>query len=74
MPRNSRKDMKVTASYTKPIPAPITEGQEIGKVTIAAPNVATVELPLYAGASVARIGTIGRMATVAAYLIWGNRR
>jgi D-alanyl-D-alanine carboxypeptidase (penicillin-binding protein 5/6) len=73
MPRTSRKDMKVTASYTKPIPAPITEGQEIGKVTIAAPNVATVELPLYAGASVARIGTIGRMATVAAYLIWGNR-
>lgn len=73
MPRASRKDMKVTVSYTKPIPAPITEGQEVGKVTITAPNVATVELPLYAGASVARIGTIGRMATVAAYLIWGNR-
>lgn len=73
MPRASRKDMKVTVSYTKPIPAPITEGQEVGKVTITAPNMATVAAPLYAGASVARIGTIGRMATVAAYLIWGNR-
>jgi D-alanyl-D-alanine carboxypeptidase (penicillin-binding protein 5/6) len=73
MPRASRKDMKVTVSYTKPIPAPVTEGQEVGKISIAAPNMATVELPLYAGASVARIGTIGRMATVAAYLIWGNR-
>jgi serine-type D-Ala-D-Ala carboxypeptidase (penicillin-binding protein 5/6) len=73
MPRAARKDMKVTVSYTKPIPAPITEGQEVGKVTITAPDVTPIELPVYAGASVARIGTIGRMATVAAYLIWGNR-
>ncbi|HEX3882878.1 MAG TPA: D-alanyl-D-alanine carboxypeptidase family protein [Stellaceae bacterium] len=73
MPRRSRKDMKVTVSYTKPIPAPIQEGQQIGKVTITAPDVTTVEVPLYAGASVASIGTLGRMATVAAHLIWGNR-
>lgn len=74
MPRAARKDMKVTASYTKPIPAPITEGQEVGKVTVSAPNVTPIDVPLYAGAAVAPIGTIGRMATVAAYLIWGNRR
>jgi D-alanyl-D-alanine carboxypeptidase (penicillin-binding protein 5/6) len=73
MPRASRKDMKVTASYAKPIPAPVTQGQEVGKVTITAPNVTPIDVPLYAGASVAPIGTIGRMATVAAYLIWGNR-
>jgi D-alanyl-D-alanine carboxypeptidase (penicillin-binding protein 5/6) len=73
MPRRSRKDMKVTVSYTKPVPAPIHEGQEIGKVTITAPDVTAVEVPLYAGASVARIGTLGRMATIAAHLIWGNR-
>jgi serine-type D-Ala-D-Ala carboxypeptidase (penicillin-binding protein 5/6) len=73
LPRAARQDMKVTVSYNGPIPAPVTEGQEVGKVTIAAPNVTPIELPVYAGASVARIGTIGRMATVAAHLIWGNR-
>jgi serine-type D-Ala-D-Ala carboxypeptidase (penicillin-binding protein 5/6) len=73
MPRASRKDMKVTVSYNGPIPAPITQGQELGKLTISAPNVTPVDVPLYAGSSVAPIGTIGRMATVAAYLIWGNR-
>ncbi|HEX5319195.1 MAG TPA: D-alanyl-D-alanine carboxypeptidase family protein [Stellaceae bacterium] len=73
MPRRSRKDMKVTVSYTKPIEAPVREGQQVGKVAIAAPDVTSIELPLYTGGSVARIGTLGRMATVAAYLIWGNR-
>jgi len=73
LPRRSRRDMKVTVTYDKPIPAPIKEGTEIGKVTVTAPAAQPVERPLFAGTSVAPISTIGRMAMLAGYLIWGNR-
>jgi D-alanyl-D-alanine carboxypeptidase (penicillin-binding protein 5/6) len=74
LPRKSRKDMKVTVSYNQPIPAPVKKGDEVGKVTVTAPDAAPIEAPLRAGAAVDRMGTFGRMATVAAHLIWGDRR
>jgi D-alanyl-D-alanine carboxypeptidase (penicillin-binding protein 5/6) len=73
MPRKSRKDMKVVVAYDKPVPAPIRKGQEIGKVVVTAPDMAQVEAPLIAAADVDRMGPLGRMAMVAARLIWGNR-
>jgi D-alanyl-D-alanine carboxypeptidase (penicillin-binding protein 5/6) len=73
MARKSRKDMKVVVSYDKPVPAPIRKGQAIGKVVVTAPDMAQVETPLIAGAAVDRMGPFGRMAMVAAHLIWGNR-
>lgn len=73
LPRRSRRDMKVTVNYDKPVPAPIKEGDEIGKVVITAPDIEPMERPLYAASAVPGIGTVGRMATLAGYLIWGNR-
>jgi serine-type D-Ala-D-Ala carboxypeptidase (penicillin-binding protein 5/6) len=73
LPRKSRKDLKVTVSYDQPVPAPIRKGEKIGKVTIAAPDITPIEVPLHAGAAVDRMGTFGRMAMVAAHLIWGDR-
>jgi serine-type D-Ala-D-Ala carboxypeptidase (penicillin-binding protein 5/6) len=73
MPRRSRHDMKVAVDYSDPVPAPIKQGDVIGKVTVTAPGADTVERPLYAAADVPPIGTIGRMATLAGYLIWGTR-
>jgi D-alanyl-D-alanine carboxypeptidase (penicillin-binding protein 5/6) len=73
MPRKSRKDLKVTVAYDKPVAAPINKGDRIGKVVITAPDMAAVEAPLLAASSVERIGTLGRMAMVAAHLIWGKR-
>ena len=73
LPRKSRKDMKVTVGYDQPVPAPVRKDQEIGKVTVTAPDVPPVEATLHAGATVDRMGTLARMATVAGYLIWGGR-
>ena len=70
--RKSRKDMKVTVDYDQPVPAPVKKGQEIGKVVITAPGMATVEAPLYAAANVPRMGPFGRMAIIAAHMIWGS--
>ena len=73
LPRRSRRDMKVTVSYDKPLPAPIKEGDEIGKVVVTAPDTSPIERPLLAQTSVPPINRMGRVATLAGYMIWGNR-
>ena len=73
MARKSRKDMKVTIEYRQPVAAPIGEGAAIGRVVVTAPDMATVDAPLHAGAGVPRMGAFGRMAMVAAHLVWGER-
>jgi len=73
MPRRSRRDMKVTIDYDSPIPAPVKKGDRIAKLVVSAPDMEPIERPLFAAASVPQIGTFGRMATLAAYLIWGSR-
>jgi len=73
LPRKARKDMKVTAEYDRPIAAPITQGQTLGKVIVTAPDVPTTEAPLVAAVNVDRMDPLGRIATLAGYLVWGNR-
>jgi D-alanyl-D-alanine carboxypeptidase (penicillin-binding protein 5/6) len=64
--------MKVTLAYDKPVPAPIAKGDKIGTLVVTAPETATVEVPLVAAAGVDRMGPLGRMAMVAAHLIWNR--
>ncbi|HEX3863960.1 MAG TPA: D-alanyl-D-alanine carboxypeptidase family protein [Stellaceae bacterium] len=71
--RKARKDMKVTVTYDKPVPAPIAKGDKVGKVVVVAPDMPPLEVPLVAGASVDRMGAVGRMAMTAARMIWGDR-
>jgi hypothetical protein len=55
------------------VPAPVNKGDQIGKIVVTAPDADRVERPLFAAANVKPISTIGRMATLAGYLIWGSR-
>jgi D-alanyl-D-alanine carboxypeptidase (penicillin-binding protein 5/6) len=72
--RKARKDMKVMVQYDRPIPAPVPKGQKIGKVIVSAPDMPPLEIPLMTAGSVDRMGAFGRMAMVAARMIWGDRR
>jgi len=74
LPRKSRKDMKVTADYDRPIAAPIRHQQALGKLVVTAPDVPATEVALVASADVDRMDTFGRIATLAGYLVWGGRR
>ena len=71
LPVRSRKDLRVSAVFEEPIPAPIQKGAEIAKLVVAAPGIPTRELPLVAGADVDRLGTFARMFTAIKYLLWG---
>lgn len=73
LPRKARKDMKVTVEYDRPISAPIQKGDTVGKVVMTAPDLTPVEAPLVATASVERMNPLGRIATLAGYLVWGQR-
>jgi D-alanyl-D-alanine carboxypeptidase (penicillin-binding protein 5/6) len=72
--RKARKDMKVSIAYDKPVPAPIAKGDKLGKAVVTAPDMAPLEVPVRAGADIERMGAVGRMAMVAARMIWGDRR
>ncbi len=77
LPRRSRRDMKVTAVYDGPLSrrpsSRATSSSSRSRVHNRGADMTPIERPLYAGAAVAPIGTLGRMATLAAYLIWGGR-
>jgi len=72
MARKARRKMKVTLSYDGPIPAPVKQGDVIAKVVIAAPGQDDVEIPLVAGASVARLGLVGRLGAALKSILWGE--
>jgi serine-type D-Ala-D-Ala carboxypeptidase (penicillin-binding protein 5/6) len=74
LPRKSRKEMKVIVEYDRPVPAPVETGERVGKLVVTAPDAAPAEAPLVAAASVDRMNALSRIATLAGYLVWGQRR
>jgi serine-type D-Ala-D-Ala carboxypeptidase (penicillin-binding protein 5/6) len=71
--RKARKEMQVALEYDSPIPAPVAKGAQVGKIVVSAPDAPPQEVPLVAAAAVPRMDAIGRIATLAGYLVWGNR-
>ena len=74
IPRRTRKDMKVTAVYDKPIKAPIEKGQQVGKLVVTVPGQSPTEFPLVAATSVERLGAMGRVGAALSYLVFGSKR
>ena len=69
--RRARRDMTVKVAYEGPVPAPITEGQEIATLVISSTDSDTIEVPLRAASSVAQLGAFGRLSAALKYLIFG---
>ena len=72
LPRKARKDLKVTVNYMNPMPAPIAEGAKVGEITISAPDITTIKVPLLAGTSVQELGPMGRISEAIKYVLWGK--
>jgi D-alanyl-D-alanine carboxypeptidase (penicillin-binding protein 5/6) len=62
LPRTARPGLKTVVTFDQPIPAPITKGQEMGRLTISAPGMRTKEISLVAGADVPQLGFFARVA------------
>ena len=69
MPRQWRRSAKIAVEYPSPVPAPIGRGDVLGRLTVSGQGVPAMEVPLLAGADVARLGLPGRaMAVVSRYV------
>jgi D-alanyl-D-alanine carboxypeptidase (penicillin-binding protein 5/6) len=60
VPRRGRSDIKVAVVYDGPVPAPLRKGDVVGKLSMTAPGISPIEVPLVAGADIERRGPIGR--------------
>ena len=72
LPKKARRDMKVKVTFEGPVPAPVQKGQRLGTLTISAPDVDTLEIPLVAGDDVQRLGLMGRLGAALDYILWGS--
>jgi D-alanyl-D-alanine carboxypeptidase (penicillin-binding protein 5/6) len=70
--RSARRNMTVKTVYQGPIPARVESGTELAKLVIEAPDTQSVELPLFAGADVDRLGVFGRLGAAVSFLVWGE--
>lgn len=72
IPHNTAENIKFTTAYDGPIKAPITEGQELGTLTVTIPGQPDVTRPLYAAAAVESKGFIAQTIFKAKALALGQ--
>jgi D-alanyl-D-alanine carboxypeptidase (penicillin-binding protein 5/6) len=70
---DSRPGMKVAVHYDAPLRAPVTQGQQVGTMTVTAPDFPGVTIPVYAAHDVSRVGIFGRMMLGLRALFGGNK-
>jgi D-alanyl-D-alanine carboxypeptidase (penicillin-binding protein 5/6) len=58
---DSRPGMKVAFHYNGPLRAPVVQGTQIGTLSVTAPDVPPVTVPVYAGQTVPQTGIMGRL-------------
>ncbi len=72
VPIGQEAGVRVKVEYTGPVQAPVRKGDPIGKAIVqAAPASPPVEIPLYAGADVPRLGPVGRAFGVLKHYLFG---
>lgn len=76
MPMGWRQNVKVTADYAAPVPAPISAGQNIGTITVTCtgipPGQKALVQPLVAMTDVPRLGLAGRALTRLKHFVTGR--
>jgi D-alanyl-D-alanine carboxypeptidase (penicillin-binding protein 5/6) len=72
MPRQWRTTAKIEIRYDQPVNAPINRGDTLGKLVVSGAGVPGMEVPLVAGADVAREGLPGRAAAVLSHYVLGT--
>jgi D-alanyl-D-alanine carboxypeptidase (penicillin-binding protein 5/6) len=72
LPKITADDWAMRVHYNGPLTAPITKGQEIGKLEVEIPGYYKVMRPLYAAADVAELGFFSKTIEKAKLFIGGQ--
>ena len=75
--KSQRNQVKMIASYDKPVMAPIQIGQQLGVLKIEVPEAAPVEVPLVAGqtinkVTINKVGLWGKIVANVKYMLTGD--
>lgn len=70
--KSLRNQVKLVASYDKPVRAPIEMGQQLGVLKIEVPGSEVMEVPLVAGQTINKVGLWGKMVDNVKYLLTGD--
>ncbi len=71
LPRNWRQKARVTVAYDAPLRAPVVRGTQVGHLAVAGDGVPSMQVPLLAGADVARMSLPGRAMAVLSRMVGG---
>jgi D-alanyl-D-alanine carboxypeptidase (penicillin-binding protein 5/6) len=72
VPVGQASDVRVRVTYDGPVHAPVRKGDPIGKAIVqASASARPVEIPLYAGADVPKLGPVGRAFGVLRHYLFG---
>ena len=74
MPRRMRNQLQAKIVYDSPAPAPILQGQTLGRVSLTAPGLQPIDIPLVAQEGVDRLGVSGRLGAAVNYLMFGAKK
>lgn len=69
--KSKSDEIKLVASYDKPVKAPVKAGQQLGVIKAQIPGQPTLEIPLVAAVDVAEVGLWGRIRKNISYLLLG---
>lgn len=73
IPQLAKKDIKIDIQYPTPLNAPLTKGQQVGKIVITGPTIdIPIETPLVVLQTVEKAGFFKRIYASLSYLIWGK--
>jgi D-alanyl-D-alanine carboxypeptidase (penicillin-binding protein 5/6) len=64
LPRQWRRGIQARVRYDSPVAAPVSKGQELGKLLVSGQGVPQMEVALIAGADVDRLGLLPRIPAV----------
>ena len=70
-PAGQQGNVKVTATYDGPLAAPITKGQQVGKVVVSVAGGRAQEFPLIAAQDVPKLGPVGRSWALLRHYLFG---
>ncbi|WP_120009171.1 D-alanyl-D-alanine carboxypeptidase family protein [Teichococcus vastitatis] len=71
LPQSWRRTLQVKLRYAAPVAAPVAKGQPLGQIEIGGEGVPPMQLPLLAGAEVARLGPVLRLPAVVSHWLSG---
>jgi D-alanyl-D-alanine carboxypeptidase (penicillin-binding protein 5/6) len=72
LPHGWRNSAHISVDYDSPVPAPISQGSVLGHLKVSGQGVPDMDVPLLAGADVARLSLPGRAVGVLSHYVLGS--